>query len=361
MDRNTAVSFRIPPNRMTLGLLSAAFVLFGSGSEIASAQIRPPQSGFIWDASLRAIRPVLGLPGAWGLGNALDLGMPVLGARFVSGKDFALIVTDQNPTESDGNPIRIASVTGLGSGTIAVVPVVGALAADLLALNDTGTAALLYNRSERIVQWLQGLPNNPTVTRTISLSDFPGDVTVLAVNRSGDLSLIGLDSGDSGSLYRIPVDGDVRWVGNIRAASIVFAANDRDAFLTDSAAGSLMIAEDGQGLSLLAGSASGLEHPGALRIVAGTQLLIASTTASSLTCFDIAHGMISQAALPLPMLQIEPFGTDSLFLLNQPGSGPIYVLDGSFAKDGGCEPVVLFIPPDQSPADPSASTATTPQ
>jgi hypothetical protein len=319
---------------MTRPILTIAATLLGCTAGIASAQIGAPQSGLVLDASLQAIRPVLGLPGAWTLGPALDLGIPVLGARFE--KDFAVIISD-GTIGSNGNPTNVAVVKGS-----TVTPVDGAAAADLITLNATGNAALLYSKNGRIIQWLQGLPDHPTVARTISLADLAGDVTALAVNRGGDFALIGLDSG---SLYKIPVDGDLSFVGNIHAASIVFAANDRDAYLTDSAAGVLMLASDGQGLSVLADSSAGLQQPGAMQIVGNTNLLIASPVANLITCFDVTHGTASTGALPLSALQIDRLGADGLLLLNQPGSGPLYVLDGSSVSNGNCAPAVLFIPP----------------
>jgi hypothetical protein len=298
----------------------------------------------VWDASLQAIRPVQGLPGAWTLGPALDLGVPVLGARFAPDKNFALVVSNSG----------LATVTGLSTGKLVVVPIENALTADLVVMNDTNTAALLYSKTLRSVQWLQGLPSHPTVVRTISLAGVSGDVTALAMNRSGDLSLIGMAlDANSGSLYKLPMEGDLTFVGNIRAASIVFAGNDRDAYVTDSAAGDLMLASDGQGLSVLADGSAGLQQPGALQMV-GATLLIADSAASNITCFDITHGVASASALPVPATQIDRFGTDGLFQLNPAGNGPVYVLDGGSLKDGNCAPAVLFIPPDQAPASESA-------
>ena len=325
---------------MTSRLLMVVFAAVGC-TEFASAQIRPPQSGFLWDASLQAIRPVLGLPGAWTLGPAMDLGMPVLGARFSPDNSFALIASDSG----------VAVVTGWNAGKVAVVPVENALAADLMTLNDTGTTALLYSKIQRSVQWLEGLPGNPAVVRTFSLADLGGDVTAMAMNRGGNLALIGVASdANTGSLHKLRVRGALGFVGNTHAASIVFAQNDRDAYLTDSAAGTLMLETDGQGLSVLADGSSGLQQPGALQIVGGS-LLIAS--ASNLTCFDIGHGSASAAALPAPATQIDRFGTDGMFQLNPAGRGPVYILDGSSLKDG-CAPAVLFIPPDQAPIGESA-------
>jgi hypothetical protein len=332
---------------MTSRLLIVAFAFpfaFLGCAEFASAQIRPPQSGMVWDASLQAIRPVQGLPGAWTLGSAVDLGFPVLGAHFAPEKNFVLVVSDSG----------VAIVTGLSAGKPTVVPVENALNGDLVTLNDTGTSALLYSKSQRSVQWLQGLPNHPTVARTISLADLSGDVTAMAVNRRGDLSWIGVaPDANSGSLYNLPVGGDLNFVGNIHAASIVFAQNDRDAYLSDSAAGDLMLESDGQGLSVLADGSAGLRQPGALQMV-GATLLIADPTAGNITCFDITHGVTLAAALPAPATQIERFGTDGLFQLNPAGSGPVYVLDGGSLTVGSCAPAVLFIPPDQASASQSA-------
>jgi hypothetical protein len=328
---------------MTSRLLMVAFVFLG-GAEFASAQIRPPQSGFVWDASLQAIRPVQGLPGAWTLGPALDLGFPVLGARFAPQNNFALVLSDNG----------VAIVSGLSAGKLTVVPVERALIADLVMLNGTGTDALLYSKSQRSVQWLRGLPAHPTVAGAISLADVSGDVTALAVNGSGDLSLIGLASdANSGSLYKVQLRGDLSFVGNIHAASIVFAANDRDAYLTDSAAGDLVLETDGQGLSVLADGSAGLQHPGALQMV-GATLLIGDATASNLTCFDITHGITSAGTLPAPATQFVTFGTDGLIQLNPVGTGPVYLLDGGSLNNGSCAPAVLFIPPDQAPASQSA-------
>jgi hypothetical protein len=109
-----------------------------------------------------------------------------------------------------------------------------------------------------------------------------------------------------------------------------------------------MLASDGQGLAVLADSSAGLQQPGAMQLFGSANLLIASPSANLITCFDVVHGISSTAPLPVSALQIDRFGIDALFLLNQPGSGPLYVLDGSSLADGSCAPAVLFIPPDQA-------------
>jgi len=338
LERNTVAM----KSRLLTIVFAFPFAFLGSAG-LTSAQIRPPQSGFVWDASLQAIRPVQGLPGAWTLGPALNLGVPVLAARFSPDNNFALIASDSS----------VAIVTGLNAGKVAVVPVENALTADLMTLNDTGTTALLYSKSQRSVQWLEGLPSNPAVVRTISLADLGGDVTAIAMNRGGNLALIGIAlDANNGSLHKLHVRGALGFVGNTHAASIVFAQNDRDAYLTDSAAGTLMLASDSQGLSVLADGSAGLQRPGTVQMV-GATLLIASPGTSKLTCFDIAHGSASAAALPAPATQIDRFGTDGMFQLNPAGSGPVYVLDGG-SLNNGCAPVVLFIPPDQASAGQSA-------
>src|ERR1051325_3269137 len=57
-----------------------------------TSQINGPVSGYVFDAAVHALRPILGLPGSSLLGRPLSLGFDVASAFVAPRQDFAFVV-----------------------------------------------------------------------------------------------------------------------------------------------------------------------------------------------------------------------------------------------------------------------------
>ena len=134
-----------------------------------------------YDANQRALRPILGSLGAAVVGPALDAGRPLQLAAVSSQRGYTLAV-DGN----DGSVALLASATGRVTSTVAGAPPRPAM----LALSPTGAAAVLAYPRDRMLLVLGGLPDQPRVLRSLSLSGtgakpLDSSIQTLAVSDDG--------------------------------------------------------------------------------------------------------------------------------------------------------------------------------
>ncbi len=312
-----------------------------SSAAFAGSGFRPVAGVFVLDPRTQSIRPVIGHPGAWIEDQGLDVGMPVLAARFSVQRDFALI-------RGGADTPVVAVVTGLKKGPVSVTPIQGALgSADMLVLNDEGTAGLVYSEADRQVQFLGGLPGNPVVTGTVAVDELPGHLTALALNGGGDLALMAVVNESSGSVYRLTSGKGPEFVTSIQRVSSIAFESDRTALLADSDGGQILRidARSGGGATLVADSSRGIRQPQSLQVLSSTRILVGQTDDSSITCLDLNSGLDSVLVAPVPPASLDRF-PENYFVLNQAGSGPVYVLEAGAPAGGDCTQKVWFIPAD---------------
>jgi len=326
--------------RTLLFALCSAYCL--TSSALAENGFRPPASVFVLDSRTQTIRPVVGRPGAWIADQGLDLGMPVLAARFSVERDFALILAGGADTPA------VAVVTGLKNGPVSVTPIQGALgSANVLVLNDAGTAGLLYSEANHQVQFLGGLPGSPSVLRTVAVDQLPGQLTALALNSGGDLALLAVANDSSGSVYRLSPDNGPEFVTSVQRASSIAFESDQSAFVADADAGQILRidARSGGGAALVADSSRGIQQPQSLQVLSGTRILVGQAQDSSIRCLDLSSGLDALTIIPASPTSMDRF-PGSYFVLNQPGSGPVYVLETGPSTETDCTQKIWFIPAD---------------
>jgi hypothetical protein len=291
------------------------------------------------DSRTHSIRPVIGRPGAWIADQGLDLGMPVLAARFSLERDFALILGGAD------TPV-VSVVTGLKNGPVSVAPIQGALGStNLLVLNDAGTAGLLYSDANHQLQFLGGLPGSPAILGTVAVDQLPGPLTTLALNSDGDLALVAVANDSGGSVYRVTLDKGPEFVTSVQRASAIAFESPQSALVADADAGQILRidARSGGGATLVADSSRGIQQPQSLQVLSATQILVGQTEDSSIRCLDLGSGVDTSTIVPVPPASMERF-PGSYFVLNAPGRGPVYVLGPSTGTD--CTQTIWFIPAD---------------
>src|SRR6202521_42291 len=126
---------------------TVAFSLLGL-VQAQPAGISGPVSGFVVDPTGGVIRPVNGLPGAWLLGNPVDLPLRVDVAGIASGNAFAVLV------DSAGDPVLIR---GLRDERPQVIPLDGVAPASRVVVNQSESAVLLYSAEHHTAQLVDGL------------------------------------------------------------------------------------------------------------------------------------------------------------------------------------------------------------
>src|SRR5438552_1897232 len=84
----------------TIGSIVLIALLVGNtmwasqAEQSAPAGLRGPVIGYVFDATMQAIRPINGIPGSSVLGEPLTLPFPVAAAAFSPLGDFALAISD---------------------------------------------------------------------------------------------------------------------------------------------------------------------------------------------------------------------------------------------------------------------------
>jgi hypothetical protein len=286
-----------------------------------------PISGYVFEASSRSIRPIMGIPGAAYIGDAVAAGLDW--AAIAPGGSSALART--------GGEVYL--ITGLESNLSWSI-VEGALPdAGRIAWSADATAAVIASSTEGRIQFIRAAAAGPAV-------DLPGRVSALAMGPSGDYAVVGVEAEAGGGLYLVGTEGEPRLLAAVgQAAAIALAANERDLFVADATSRQVLeIANFRQEAArmVFADEGSGISDPVGLALSRdGRLLLLANKSQRTLNAYVLAtRSLWSQIELDFEPSFLEPLSRNSLFLLKAGGeaSEPLLVLDASR------EPAVYFVP-----------------
>jgi DNA-binding beta-propeller fold protein YncE len=209
----------------TLVGLDVSGSAFAQGSASQGAHsVAGPVVGYVAGKTGASLTPVVGIPGACGLGANL----PVTGSAVLYVAPGAKYVLASEP----GAPTSIASLSpgALQFGLQQEAIPASLFAPDLIALSPKGSAAVLYSKSGGTVQVLSGLPNSPHVEHSfpvvsgllqIAVSD--DWEAVFAQEENG--SVIALDSGMV--LYKAQLNAAISFVPGSHTAVLADASNNR--------------------------------------------------------------------------------------------------------------------------------------
>ena len=304
----------------TLILLSAG----GLAGE--SAQLAGPVSGYVFDASARGLRPILGVPGSSLLGNPVDFGLEVGAAYVAPGQDAAFV-------RAAGGTFHLFR---LQSGAATEVMVNGlAGAPERVIFSPSGTAAALYRSGS--VQIVTGLPASPAIASSLDVSaaGVPGS---LALSDDGTSFL--LASGRSVEL--IANGGGLQTLtATAGPALLAFAPGRLEAAVADPAGAGVVLFRNLAGAAapqVLAAPDNTIQSATALAFTPdGGRVLLANFGAQSVMAFDLAGGAPSSIACSCSPTALARIG--NLFRLNEPGRDPLWLLDAQ-----GDSPRLLFVP-----------------
>ena len=177
---------------MHIGRLLLAFgALAVTGSAQPSAGVTGPVTGFIFSPTPSgSLRPMLGIPGAAYLGNAVATGLE---AASVAPDGSAALAVQQ------GGKLMLYS--GLRSAPVpTALAVTGGIAiADHFAWAPDSASAAVYSSSSGQAQILSNMDSKPTGASPIDLLQLPGPVTALAFD--GRRLILAVSSADAGGIY----------------------------------------------------------------------------------------------------------------------------------------------------------------
>ena len=295
----------------------------------SSAGVAGPVTGFVFDSQLGAVRPMLGIPGAAYLGNAVATG---LGAASVAPDGSAALTVQQGG--------KLVLYSGLRSAaTVAVALAIPG--ADHFAWAPNSTAAAVYSSRNGQGQILTNLAASPAAAALIDLSSLPGQVTALAFD--GQRLILAVASGDSGGIYLATAAAGVQRVASAASPSAIALAGS-SLYFADNQSQQIFQVENyaTTPAAVLFANDSGISSPAGLQVSAdGLRLYVANAGNRKLAVYDIAsRSPVQSLDLVFTPTRLDRFGDSSVFLMNGTGQGPLYVV-----RDGGAgKAAVYFVP-----------------
>jgi hypothetical protein len=289
--------------------------------------INGPVAGYVFDKAARALRPVLGLPGASLLGSPIRWRYRVDQAFVAPRLDSAVGVT----------PERAFRLFRMRDGVVTELAVGGLAQAGSpysVAYSPSGSSVALYAGNR--VQLISGLPDAPVVGGSIDLTA-TGVPFALAV------------SDDARSLL-VSVNNSIRFfesyanmgklIDTAPGAVVAFAAGSHDAAVADSGAGVVLFHDlAGAGASQVVAPPD--ENGAASSALAfsadGKALFLASAAAQALTQLDLSAGTRNRIACNCTPTVLARMG--NVFRLTELTGDPLWLLDTPEST-----PRIVFVP-----------------
>ena len=282
-----------------------------------------PVPGYVLDSRTATVRAVYGIPGALQLSAPVTLPFGVASAGFGPAGDYAVAITD-------GQPAHAFVIQALASATPALIDL-GAVpdGTRVLAVNNSGTGALLYAGDGSVVQFVTGLPQSPALSGGIATTALAGAITAALLDDAAGCAIVG-----TGALETLCADGSTQRLlpqTNWNISALTFANQGADVVFADQAGKQIVLVgqyKQAANTSVLGTATGGIDTPVGLQTMANGQIMAADSTASALFVID-PTGQNAMQNLPLTVApsQLSFLSDRSILLLNSPSSVPFTVLD----------------------------------
>jgi hypothetical protein len=289
--------------------------------------INGPVAGYVFDKAARALRPVLGLPGASLLGGPIHWRYHVDQAFIAPRLDSVVGVTPEGAFRlfrmRDGSVTELAvdSLTQAGSPyTVAYSP--------------SGSSVALYAGNR--VQLINGLPDAPVVGGSIDLTA-AGAPSALAVSDDARTLLVSVNN--SIRLFESYADMG-KLIDTAPGALVAFAAGSHDAAVADAAAGVVLyhdLAGAGSSQVIAPPDQNGAASSALAFSADGKALFLASGAAQAVTQLDLSAGSRNRIACNCSPTELAPMG--DVFRLTELGGDPLWLLDAPEST-----PRIVFVP-----------------
>ena len=329
---------------------SAALSAISAAEQSASSSggpIQGPGLGYTFDPSRGSLHPIRGIPGASYVADPMPLGFSVKVAAVSPLHNYVLAV------DNVSGEVKVLDVTVIPPAAI-MVP--GAGGADRIVLSPRGDAAALYDRAQRTIQFVSGLPANPSVEGSVDLSSLDGVITAFAISDDGEVSLVATSGRNSGSVYALKTGQGPRTIVSVgRVLALAFVERSHDAVIADYDKNEVLLVQQVDGSAQpvpLASGNDGVVHPNAIIVTAdGRRALVASSDSRRVAFVPLSGGPTEFVSCRCKPTTLARLNGNSMFQLTAASGQPLYMLDASRSEAG-----ILFVPPNQ-PAEPSRSPA----
>jgi hypothetical protein len=318
---------------MTSRTLPVAILLATSAVPLCGqpGQVGGPVIGFVFDGSVRALRPILGIPGASTLGDPLDAGFQISSVTVAPHQNSAIAIDSRGTLH----------LLRLGSGVAEVQCGACPLTATGVTFSPAGSAVALYAAGR--VQIVTGLPDAPAAGASFEVrgSDAPhggSAAPVMALSDDGAWLLVSALV----SVDLLAANGGPRQLLKTGAYALVaFAAGGHDAAVADFRRSALTVIRDVAGASTEQPLAvpEGMRHVRALAFSSdGSRLFLANPAERSVAVVEIASGTLKTVACDCAPAELTAMG--KVMRLDEGLAGPLWLLDAG----GTAEPRVVFVP-----------------
>jgi hypothetical protein len=294
--------------------------------------VRGPVTGYIFDSQARAIRPMLGMPGA------AYLDVPV-----VSIVDAASVAPDGSAALAVRGG-RLMLYTGLANAAPSALNVPGGITGvDHFAWAPGAGSAAVYASTSAHAQVISNLSGGPSISEPLSLSTIAGKIAAFAFD--GRQIIAGATASGAGGVYTVSTQGAVQRIASAASPSAIALAGP-DLYFADQQTNQIwqVAAYATQPAAMLFASDASISTPVGLQISAdATRLYAANAGSLKLSVYDIATRVpIHSVALLIAPTGLATFGDSSVYLLNGATAThqPIYVL----SDRGGQNQAVYFVP-----------------
>jgi hypothetical protein len=202
-----------------------------------------------------------------------------------------------------------------------------------MAISPSGDAAVLYYAETARVQVLAGLPDSPAVSWSLDLSGLSGRPAAMAVSDGGGAVLFA-PAGEPASVWLATQGGGQRFVHTVAGSpSVTFLMGSLDAAIADGAAGTVVLVRDPAGqpqVTQIGGQAEGVSHPLAIAAAQDNRrIFVANARPAGVVSLSLTGEDPVTQPCACTMTGLERMAGGSVFRLNEPGGGPIWLLDAA--------------------------------
>ncbi|MBV9508588.1 MAG: hypothetical protein JO323_26685 [Acidobacteriia bacterium] len=323
---------------------------FASLLQAQQGTVSGPVTGYIFDPTARALRPVLGLPGASLFGSPIGFGLEADSAFVAPSLDSAVVVAGDGTIHLfsiQSGAVKELSAEGLKSLTKPL----------RVVFSPSGSAAALYAAGSVVV--LKGLPSAPAIAASVPLAVNAGASAASSGGRRPEGRVIGKAAAASplaiavsddaaallvstGNAIRLFGSGDD--LGKLMDASdnpsMAFAAGGHDAAIADSGAGVVLFHDvlGTGGSQVISPPDASNAVPSALAFSSdGKAILLAESAAQIVTELDLAAG--SRTRIPCSCSPTLMARMGQVFRLTEQAHDPLWLLDTPASG-----PRVVFVP-----------------
>ena len=319
-----------------------SFVVFAALAAVGQAQqgqVTGPVLGYVFDGAARAVRPVLGIAGASIFGTPMALGYDVTSATVAPGGDSAVALA------ADGS-VHLLRLSG---GQATEMTLNGAsVKPSRVVFSPSGTAVALVAGGR--AQVFGGLPAAATLVGTMDLAGAAAASSQAQVQSArrpagtaGSASMALSDDGawllavENGSLELIGAGGSHAIANAGRGALAAFAPGGHDAALLDSQQTLTVVRSvDTTAARQVLAANVGMTGAAGLGFSADGKSLFLAGSGQAMV-FDVASGKQTPVSCNCSATGLARMG--SVYRLNEPGSGPVWLLDPAAGN-----PRIVFVP-----------------